>query len=622
MVARPVERAYSLLEVKGVDAQRRTFSGMASTPELDRQGDSLDPAGATFAASIPLLFHHDAKQPIGRVTLTRTPQGIAFDAELPEIDEPGPLKARVDEAWQSIKAGLISGVSIGHRILAGGVEYLRDGTRKLTKTEICELSLVTIPANASASIRLVKSLAQESAMNPTITERIQGLESKRAIVAQSMLSAMEKGELTDDEKAQHDRWSLEAKNLEDQIGRWKDTEKQLIATASAVPSFTPRVVSPYSHVSVKSNLPAGTLWLRSVCARIAAKNEGIEPATWAARRGDWSNTPEVLLALKAAVAPGTATDAVWAAPLVNQNIANDFIELMRAATIIDRIVGLNQVPFNTKIPAQTGGGTYNWVGEMKPKPVTSLTFGSVTLDWAKVAGIIVLTQELIKLSSPKAEDVVRKEMVAGIAAFLDGQFINPAVAAVAGVSPASITNGAPTAAGSANPLADILTLIQHFVTNNIGVDGVTFLMSPTNALAMSFKSNSDGSPVFPGIDITGGSYKGLKVITSSILGANVVALQPKLIMLADDGGVTIDASTEASLQMDSVPDSPALATTILVSMFQMNTVALRAERFITWKKANANAVKYLTAVAWPAPTGAPLEAPDEDGGTRTRTNHR
>ena len=59
----------------------RRFSGIASTPELDRQGDSLDPAGATFAASIPLLFHHDAKQPIGRVTLTRTPQGIAFDAE-------------------------------------------------------------------------------------------------------------------------------------------------------------------------------------------------------------------------------------------------------------------------------------------------------------------------------------------------------------------------------------------------------------------------------------------------------------------------------------------------------------------------------------------------------------
>ena len=36
----------------------------------------------------------------------------------------------------------------------------------------------------------------------------------------------------------------------------------------------------------------------------------------------------------------------------------------------------------------------------------------------------------------------------GIAAFLDEQFIDPAVAAVAGVNPASITNGAPTAAAT------------------------------------------------------------------------------------------------------------------------------------------------------------------------------
>jgi hypothetical protein len=43
-------------------------------------------------------------------------------------------------------------------------------------------------------------------------------------------------------------------------------------------------------------------------------------------------------------------------------------------------------------------------------------------------------------------------------------------------------------------------------------------------------------------------------------------------------------------------------------MFQMNAVAMRAERFINWKKINANAVKYLTAAAWPAPTGFERDA--------------
>ena len=186
-----MDRAYSLLEIKSVAPAGRRFSGIASTPELDRQGDSLDPAGVTFRNSIPLLWHHDQRQPIGRVTLTATPGGILFEATIPEVDEPGPLKTRVDEAWQSIKAGIITGVSVGHRVLAGGLERLHNGTRRITKSEICELSLVTIPANASASIRLVKSLAQESAaMNPTISERIQGLESKRAVLAQSMANTM------------------------------------------------------------------------------------------------------------------------------------------------------------------------------------------------------------------------------------------------------------------------------------------------------------------------------------------------------------------------------------------------------------------------------------------------
>ena len=295
-------------------------------------------------------------------------------------------------------------------------------------------------------------------------------------------------------------------------------------------------------------------------------------------------------------------------PLVNQGIAADFLELLRPATILGRISGLRTVPFNTKIPTQTAGGTYGWVGESKPKPVTKLAFAAESLGVNKVAGIIVLTEELVRLSSPKAEELVRADMVAGIAQFIDAQFIDPAVALVAGVNPASITNGAPTAAATVNPLADIMGLINHFVAAGIAVDGVTFIMSPSNALSLSFRTNMDGSQEFPGIGITGGSYKGLQFVTSNAAGANVIALQPRLILYADDGGVTIDASREASLQMDSAPMSPADATTVLVSLWQNNCVGLRAERFITWKRAATNAVKYLTATAWPSPSGEVLEA--------------
>jgi hypothetical protein len=65
------------------------------------------------------------------------------------------------------------------------------------------------------------------------------------------------------------------------------------------------------------------------------------------------------------------------------------------------------------------------------------------------------------------------------------------------------------------------------------------------------------------------------------------------ILLADDGTVTIDASREASLQMDSAPDSPPSATTVLVSLWQNNMIGIKAERFINWQRRRAQAVAWI-----------------------------
>jgi len=609
-----MEQAYALLDIKATSPgpERRTFSGIASTPELDRSGDMVDPAGVTFRNPLPLLFHHDTKQPIGTVVLTSTPAGILFEASIPIIEEPGALKTRTDDAWQCIKAGILTGVSIGHRILKDGVEYLQSGARKLTKTEICEVSLVAIPANASASIRLVKSLAaprrlERTMQKQTAADHVQALENKRAALAARLgdimkTAAADEATLTDDQATEYDGLELQVKSLDADLKRWRELEKLQAATATPVPAVTLGRTTTLPVISVKPNVPIGTQFVRAACAKIIGSLENRNPAEIAQERwGD--STPEVALYLKAAVAPGTVTDATWAAPLVNQAIVSDFIELLRPATIIGRIPNLREVPFNCKVPSQTAGGTYGWVGEAKPKPVTKLAFSSETLGVNKVAGIIVLTEELVRLSNPKAEDLVRADMIAGIAQFLDQQFIDPAVAAVAGTNPASITNGAATAAATTNPVADILGLINHFATNNISVNGLTFIMSPANALSLSFRSNLDGSPEFPGVTINGGSYKGINFVTSNTASTNVIAVQPQLVLMADEGGVTIDASREASLQMDSAPASPADATTVMVSLWQMNCVGLRAERFITWKRVGVNAVKYLTATAWPAPSG-------------------
>lgn len=603
-----MDRGYALLELKSVDAVRRRFSGTATTPELDRLGDIVDPAGVTFRNPVPLLLHHDQSQPVGSLTLTTAANGVTVEGDIPNITDPGTVKSRTDEAWHSIKAGILTGLSIGYRIPAGAVEYLRTGARLIKRCEIFEVSLVSIPANTAATIHAVKSLAlprRGPAMKQTATERIQSLENKRAALSARMLELMNTAAdadvtLNEDEDTEWKGLDVQVKAIDNDLVKWRDVERLQVTTATPVP-IAPRTPS-LPVISVKSNVPIGTSFVRMACALLTCNGNKNEAAQYAAQRWD-SSTPEVALALKAAVAPGTATDPAWAGPLVNQNISNEFLELLRAATIVDKIPGKRNVPFNTKVGTQTAGGTYNWVGEAKPKPVSALAFSSVALGWSKVAGIIAITEELARLSSPSAEALVRADMIAGIARFIDLQFIDPAVAVVANVHPASITNGAPTAAATANPMADIMGLINHFASNNIDVSGLTIIMSPTNALALSFQMNTDGSARFPGVTLAGGSYRGINIITSTAVGTNVVALQPNLILYADDGGVAIDVSREASLQMDSAPMSPADATTVYVSLWQNNMIGLRAERFVNWLRANANAVKYLTAAAYPAPTG-------------------
>jgi HK97 family phage major capsid protein len=489
-------------------------------------------------------------------------------------------------------------MSVGWRPIGDAVERLTNGATKFLKSEIFEVSMVSIPANPHALILSHKHVSKERPVM-TIAERIQGLTQTRADLGVQMQNLMESAPagstLDESTAATVDEIKLKIKTCETDEARWRDLEAVQMTKATAV-------TSPYSHVSVSENVEPGIKFARYVLASIGCKYMNTDAVTYAQSR--WgSSTPDVVLALKAAVAAGTTTDATWAKPLVNPSITADFLPLLRAATIIGKIAGLRKVPFNVNVPAQTAGGVVAWVGELKPKPVTAMAFAMENLPFNKVAAIVVLSQELVRFSNPSAEAVVRDSLVKDIAAYLDAQFINPAVAAVAGVNPASITNGAPTATATTNPLADILGLINHFATNNIPVDGLTFLLSPSNALALSFRTNLDGSPEFPGIGINGGTYKGLQFITSNTMTTNVVALAPQYILMADDGGVTIDASTEASLQMDSAPMSPVDATTVYASMFQMNAVALRAERYITWKRVGTNTVKYLTATAWPSPTG-------------------
>jgi HK97 family phage major capsid protein/HK97 family phage prohead protease len=650
-----LKRAYSLFEVKSVDDDKREIEGIASTPTPDRMGDIVEPKGAVFKLPLPLLWQHNASQPIGSVTVAKvTADGIAIKAKLAKIDEPGTLKDRLDEAWQSLKHGLVRGLSIGFSPLESS--QIKDTfSFRFTSWEWLELSAVTIPANAEASIQTVKSIDTEQraasgtahrvirltqpagasasktnapeGKHMNIAEQIKSFEASRqaklaALNAIAEKTAAESRSKDEAEAEEFKNLSAEIKTIDAEL---KDArELEALNAASATPIRTVDTAKNGADArdvrgsisTGKSQLPPGIEFARYAMCLAAAKGNSVQAYEMA--KAHYPDQPRIQNVLKAAVAGATTTDATWASPLAQVDTAfiGDFVEFLRPMTIIGKfgtngIPSLRRVPFNISIPAQTSGGSAYWVGQGAPKPLTKFDFSRTTLGYTKVANIAVLTEELLRFSNPSAEMLVRDALAAAIVERIDLDFVDPGKAEVANVSPASITNGVvaidSSGTDSGSVATDVAAVFAPFLAANNAPSNGVWLMSATTALALSLMKNALGQPEYPTISMTGGTFMGLPVIVSEYMGdftsgGVVVLVNASDIWLADDGGVRIDVSREASLQMDDAPtNNSATGTgTSLVSMFQTNSIAIRAERFINWKKRRSSAVAYLHGVLWSA----------------------
>lgn len=646
-----MNRAYALLNItKATDGDGdRVIEGIASTPTTDRVGDIVEPLGAQFKLPLPLLWQHRADMPIGHVEFAKpTKDGIPFRARIAEKG----LLGWIDEAWTLIKAGLVRGVSIGFKPVESADI---DGTWgvRFTKWEWLELSAVTIPANAEATITSIKQFddaaikqrqqaatghkagrdsgRSASGVKPpgdtgpkhskgnrmkTIQEQIAAFDTKRAANTDRMTAIMSKASdegrtLDEAETEEYDELQAEVRSIDEHVTRLREHESMIATRATPVTpaaATNPEVATQQRGgtgvVAVRSNEPKG--WAFTKYAMLLASSKGNLVQAWEMSKG--LNDPRLEQVFKAAVTAGTTTDASWAAPLIPYNdMVSEFIDLLRPQTIVGRVSGWRRVPFNVRMPRQTAGASAGWVGQGAPKPVGSMTFDTVSLPWAKIAVIIALTEELVRFSNPSAVAVCQQDMVDTISTFMDEQFVDPTVAVSANVSPASILNGVTATPSTGSTVAaittDVQTLLQRFAAVNHTPRAPHWIMNPRTALYLSLLRTSQDIFAFPNVTMNGGTWFGMPVITSGSVSldygsptATYIALVDAAeVLLADDGMVTLDVSREASIQLD---DAPSAGAQSLVSLWQNNLIGLRAERYITWLKRRASAAYFIDGVTY------------------------
>ncbi|RVK64202.1 HK97 family phage prohead protease [Sinorhizobium meliloti] len=131
-----------------------TFDG-----EPDRQGDIIRKGAfartlreiAAEGVTVPMLWAHRQEQPVGRWTrLVETEKGLWATGHL-SLQTDGGRQAR-----EHLVAGDIDGLSIGFVLAGDGRRYLGNGTFEIRELELCEISLVAVPAQRRARISNVK----------------------------------------------------------------------------------------------------------------------------------------------------------------------------------------------------------------------------------------------------------------------------------------------------------------------------------------------------------------------------------------------------------------------------------------------------------------------------------
>lgn len=152
------------LAVKAADEAGTVEGYGAIFGNVDHVGDRIEPGAFTRSLAVhkaagtspAFLWSHLAAEPVGSWTeVVEDRRGLFCRGRLNLASERG------KQAFAHLRAGDVTGLSIGFRVPKGGYTVGDDGVTHLRQLDLFEISAVSVPANPQARITAVKSLETE-----------------------------------------------------------------------------------------------------------------------------------------------------------------------------------------------------------------------------------------------------------------------------------------------------------------------------------------------------------------------------------------------------------------------------------------------------------------------------
>jgi HK97 family phage major capsid protein len=269
--------------------------------------------------------------------------------------------------------------------------------------------------------------------------------------------------------------------------------------------------------------------------------------------------------------------------------AAEYLNAVREKSVLGGMV-TRPAAFNKRMLARTNGVTGFWVGEAMPAPMLKPVLTGSTLTAKKIVALVAITDEALRAESPAVEAGLQFDLETGCAGAVDQALLDPSNAG-SDTIPAAVTHGAPTITASSDAASDLKALVSAFA----GDMSTAYLVTdPDTATGLAMVRGANGSFLFQDVSPRGGSILGIPLLVSRFSprdtsGGQVALIDASGIAVAMDA-IELSQSDQTSLAMSDEPGSPAS----MVSMFQTNTVALKAVIRANWENQRIGGVAVIT----------------------------
>ena len=452
----------------------------------------------------PLLFNHNWDDPIGMITAGRVQGGrLVVDAKFFDT-------ARAQEVRTMIEGGLRN-VSVGYEI----IEMTEDKkAQRFTATDWMPLegSICTIPADPSVGIgrsldgsdptakpvRIVQMRADSQPAQPANPKGLIMSDTPNAQAGapadSQQLSAVD----LENQRKQAITNICRANKIDERIERrWIETGADFAQVSNDLLGVLKARGESNPQSAAQLDMSAGEVRKYSVLRALRAaatndwKNAGLELEASKAITAKTGRSPEQrggflvpfdILRRDVDVAGTTGSNYL----VGTNNQPGNFIDLLRNRSVVFAMgaTRLSGLVGNVTIPKQTAGGTAYWLADETTSITESQpTFGQLALTAKNVAALTEISEQMMRQSSPDAEQLIMGDLAKVVALAVD-------VAAIRGSGntgePHGIvgTSGVGSVSGTSLGAAGIIEFQTDIAANNALTAGCGYVTTPAIAGAL------------------------------------------------------------------------------------------------------------------------------------------